>query len=573
MQLSLVPSFAVVLINICLIGYVLQLGDRTRSGFFLIMNGLALILWAGGGALFQAVGQESPFTLALPYVAALLVPTNFLYYSLSRPRPIRPFWESPLAVFLLYSPILILTIMEDYRGEVHLLFDYSYRTDQIVVNTVATRAAALYTSLCLFITIAVLAVRYNTTSGPEQNLSKHLIGCIAGPFLFAGFFWASSGPGGITVMPSPSLIFAIMAQTGLIVVLRQEEIRNPRFLSRVVYVLTTVLVAFILMHIMANFYIFVQGGIVMDRTAAWILVGSILLLLLIARFGRVERAFDRMLFTRAAEYRKLVEETRNELREARERLRRSERLSVIGELSARVAHEIKNPLGPIKGYTQMMREKLEEDTAFKHREAFLRHLEVISEEVENIDKRVRQFLDSARQPQVVMKRIDINRVVERCARILSLEAAAEVELSAEKAAIEVKLELDPNMKPLRADGERLEEAIFNLARNSMEALGPNGGMVKFSTIMEQNTGGEEGVVILVEDDGPGISSSMAGRLFQPFMTEKESGTGLGLSIVKSTVEAHGGRVEIRNRVTGGTEARIWLPWIARENPGAMLPKA
>ncbi|CAN5189547.1 hypothetical protein BH09SUM1_BH09SUM1_06900 [soil metagenome] len=573
MQLSLIPSLSVILINICLVGYVLRLSDRAQSGTFLLLNGISLILWSGGQAVYRAVGETTPFTLALPYFAAMLVPANYLYYALSRPRPIRGAFPAPLVAFLVFFPCLLMTAIEDYTGGVALLFDYSYRVDQIALDSITTRASLIYSALCLFAAVTVLAVRYSTTTGPEQNVSKHLIATIAGPIFFAAFFWAGSESGSVPVIPSPSLIFELMAQAGLIVVLRQEEITNPRVLSRTIYAVTAILIAFLLVNLLSEFYSLVGGWIVLDRTVGWLLIGAILLLLLLSRLVRVERVFDRMLFARAAEYRKLVEETRHELRDARQRLRRAERMSAVGELAARVAHEIKNPLGPIKGYTQIMREKLQGENNFVHRDAFLRHLAVISEEVENIDRRVRQFLDSSRQQQIVVEQVALNKIVERCARIIELEIETSRELTPGSQSTAVRLHLDDKVASIKGDGDRLEEAIFNIARNAVEAIGQKGGgSVHISTSAQNSPTGEAGAMITVEDTGRGMSEESSDQLFIPFFTDKEGGTGLGLTIVKGIVEAHGGTIEIGPRHEGGTRATLWIPMIAHENPGALLPK-
>lgn len=572
MPLSLIPSIAVILINLCVVVYVLRQGERSRSAFFLLVNALSLIIWSGGKAMFKLIGEESPWVLSLPYLAALIVPGNFLYYSLTRPSPMNSFWTKPFALFVIFAPAFIITMLEDYSGAASLLFGYSYGADAISLESAMRRAAMLYALLLLSATVAVLAIRYYMSSGPEANISKHLIAIIIGPILFAGFFWISSQHAGPSVIPSPSLMLALMSQLGLIAVLRQEELGNPRYLSRAVYYLAIVLLAFALISLVSEFYIFVQGGIVMDSTAAWMLAGVTVILLLVARMGWVERTFDQLMFRRAAEYRRLVEETRQELRDARERLRRSEKLSAIGELAARVAHEVKNPLGPIKGYTQMMREKLEEDRDYKHRDAFLRHLGVIAEEVENIDRRLRQFLNASRQPQLIIEQTDVNRLVDRCGRILNLEIASSGEPPTGERPVTVRIQLDEELPEILADGGKIEEAVFNLARNALDAITGNGGYIRLKTVRKLGPEGEDGVLITVQDTGPGFPLSEIDKLFEPFYTSKDAGTGLGLAIVKSTVEAHGGSVELANRPEGGGEVRLWLPREPRENIGALLPK-
>lgn len=572
MPISLIPLITLFIINVVVAGYVLRLRDHSRSGFFLIVNALALIIWAAGSVLFQTIGDTVPVALALPFLSALLVPANFLYFAMTRPRPLRESWQGNLPLFVIFLPAFCFVLLLDYTPEMGKFFDYSSRADAIPIYNSVIRASALYAIICIAGAISVFAVRYHSGTGTDQIVAKHLIVAIIGPLFFAMFFWASSRQGGPSVVPSPVILFVLMAQIGLIAVLRQEDIASPRFLSRVVYNLTAVLVAFLIVGLMSEFYVFAIGRFVMDRTVGWLVLGATLILVLVARFSRVESALDRLLFTRAAEYRRLVDETQQELREARERLRRSERLSVVGELAARVAHEIKNPLGPIKGYTQMMREKLEDDTEFRHREAFLRHLEVIAEEVESIDRRVRQFLDSARQTQILVEPTDINKIVDRCGRLLMLEVAGSIEpLSG--IGVNVEVQLDPNVGEIMADPGRVEEAVFNVARNALDAIGmERGGTIWLATACTMDTNQEPGIQIVVQDTGEGFDVSKSELLFSPFYTEKPEGTGLGLAIVKSAVEAHGGSVILHNRPGGGGEVVIWLPREAKTNPGALLPR-
>ncbi|MEO8377775.1 MAG: ATP-binding protein, partial [Candidatus Sumerlaeota bacterium] len=454
-----------------------------------------------------------------------------------------------------------------------MLFDYGFWSDSIPLEDPARRAAMLYTMSLLLTAVVVLGIRYYTSSGPEKNTSKHLIAAIIGPVLFAGSFWISSRQTGPSYILSPSIVLAFISQLGLIAVLRQEEIQNPRLLSRIVFYGALVLASFLLINLVSELYVYVQGRIVMDNTVTWMLIGAILVFFLIARLSLAERTFDELMFHRAAEYRRLIEETRMELRDARERLLRSEKLSAVGELAARVAHEIKNPLGPIKGYTQMMRDKLEADTEFRHRDEFLHHLEVIAEEVENIDRRVRQFLNASRQPQLMIETTNVNRIVDRCGRILNLEIAATGELPTGYTPVAVRVQLDENAKDLEADSGKIEEAIFNLARNALDAVNnESGGYIRMKTA-RQFRDGEEGILVTVQDSGPGFPADGIDQLFEPFYSRKSGGTGLGLAIVKSAIEAHGGTIELGNRKEGGGEALVWLPYHRVLNPGALLPKA
>src|SRR5690606_40832546 len=127
--------------------------------------------------------------------------------------------------------------------------------------------------------------------------------------------------------------------------------------------------------------------------------------------------------------------------------------------SSDLAHEIKNPLGPIKGYTQMMRERLEkmDGNEFPHRASFLRQLAIISEEVENIDRKVRQMLDIARKPELTVAPEDINQIVERAALLLRLEAETMNRETPGDRQTEIFEDLDSTLPKVECSRPRIEE--------------------------------------------------------------------------------------------------------------------
>jgi signal transduction histidine kinase len=573
MILNQVPFLALLLLNVAVLGYVMRLGDRTRSGFFLVMNGLALILWAGGLSLFQLFGEAARVALSLSYLGMLLVPANFAYHALTRPREFGTLKERPVWIVATFLPVAILPFVELYDGRVGALLGLTMRVDSLAIETTVTRAAVIFSLLCLLGTVAIQTVRYHNSEGPDKNLSKHLIVTVLGPLLFAAVAWAAVGGEPGAYIPAPGLLFAIMAQGGVLVVIRQEELRNPLLLRRIVYLLSAVLVSFVLVTLLIEVYGLIAGRVVVDRTVGWLFLTVALLAVLALRFSRVESRLDDLIFERAAEYRRVVDETRRELAEARDRLRRSERLSTVGELTARMAHEIKNPLGPIRGYTQMMREKLEQETDFRHREAFLRHLAVIAEEVDNIDRRVRELLASARPPELSPELVDVEKLAERCVSILRLEAATTAELNEGAAAPEIELDLEEELPPLEADKNRLEEALFNIGRNALEALAKTPEpRLRLLVRRHEVTPGVPGILLAFVDNGPGMDAETIAHLWEPFRTGKSDGTGLGLAIVRSIAEAHGGSVEAIAPEGGGCRVEMRLPLMARFNPGAMLPR-
>ncbi|MBX3728552.1 MAG: hypothetical protein KF858_05155 [Candidatus Sumerlaeia bacterium] len=562
-MLTSIPTSALVLLNLIVIVFVVRERKRTQSGGFLLLNAAALILWSAGMQLWRAV-PHSLAALWLHTLASLLICANLAYYAATRPRPLMPAfernWNARLAFFL---PAVMLSFYGDYGTAVELrgVNAFVYRSWSDLWLSEGHLPLLGQTGL-LMATVIMLAMRTREVSHrPDRNLPRHLAAAIVAPSLFFLLFGIVISYHPMTLLPSPSLLLALIAQLAILVVIRQEEIERPLYLSRWIFYSITVLVGFFIAHLLFTLYESVTATVLLAPTVRATILLTIVVLVVMASIPGVQTVFDRLMFRRAWEYRQLVRAAQQELFETRVRLRRAERLSVVGEMAARIAHEIKNPLGPIKGYTQMMREQLERMDDFPQRTRFLRHLEIIAEEVETIDRKVRHLLDMSRQPALTVEAEDINRMVARAATLLRLEAESlGTEDGPAPHAIRVREMLDPALPLVPCNRPRLEEALYNLCRNAFEAVGRS-GTITLRTRREQADDGRPGVAIVIEDDGPGFSEAARIHLFEPFYTEKDTGTGLGLSIVKSHVELHGGAVTFREREEGesGTLATLWLP--------------
>ncbi len=561
----------IILINLLVLVFVIKRRERLRASFFLIINALSLIIWSSGMALGETLDNE-PWAGALLYLSALLVPANLFYFAVTHPNAFSPIWKHRWMLFPVILPAIILSGLEDYRGPAQL-FSLRYQLGTLAIEGTITRLVLLYSVGLLLASIIVLAIRYYNSEGPEKTLPKHLIASIFAPAIFGITFWLTTIEGTLYFIPSPSFLMAIIAQVSIVLVLRQEDLEAPGVLSRTAFYLTAIFLALLVVFLIIEVYTLETGTFLMTSTENLMAVLVVLTVLLVAKVGGLHNVFEHLIFARAQEYRKLFHETRQELRDARDRLRKAERLSVVGELSARVAHEIKNPLGPIKGYTQMMREKLEQEDDFRHQKVFLSYLDIIGEEIEAIDSRIRQLLNMAHQQQLNLEPTNVNRLVSRCADLLRLEISGMGDPPTGSQTIQVDTNLDMNLQLLNADTKRLEEAIFNIGRNALQATFSNkGGEIYLETLFAPGPDGEPGVRILIRDCGPGFPLDEIEDLFTPFFTKKEGGTGLGLAIVKSHVEAHGGTILINNHPSGG-EVRVWIPNQAKVNPGATLPKA
>lgn len=254
---------------------------------------------------------------------------------------------------------------------------------------------------------------------------------------------------------------------------------------------------------------------------------------------RIQEWIDREFFPEKVEYRRRLEAYEEELREARERIRRAERLAAVGELSAKVAHEIKNPLGPIKGYAQLLIDARESGGATP--EMLDKGLRIIAEESEKIDERVRGLLDLARRDPGETSEVEVHALIERTLSLLEISPRVRVtrKLSAADTAVE-------------ADADRLQGAIYNLLQNAVEAMG-GAGEIEVATRDDGDS-----LVISVSDSGPGIPQDLRDSLFEPFRTGKKGGTGLGLAVARTAAESFGGTLDAANGAKGA-KFEIRLP--------------
>jgi signal transduction histidine kinase len=240
-----------------------------------------------------------------------------------------------------------------------------------------------------------------------------------------------------------------------------------------------------------------------------------------------------------------ADRTKLTLERSREHLVQAEKLAMIGKLAAGVAHSVRNPLTSVKMRLFSMERTL--DLTGTQKEDF----EVISEEVEQIESIVRNFLEFSRAPKLKMQLVSPSDVVDMALELLSYRL--------ESFDVEIQLEREGPLPKTSLDPEQLKEVLVNLIINACEAMGIGGRIV----IKEQiRTGGELGrwVIISVSDNGPGVPESEMDKVFEPFFSTKEEGTGLGLSIASRIVEEHGGRLFVESVEGLGATFVITLPF-------------
>jgi signal transduction histidine kinase len=240
-----------------------------------------------------------------------------------------------------------------------------------------------------------------------------------------------------------------------------------------------------------------------------------------------------------------LEKATHEIRENQERLLRTERLSAVGEMAARVVHEIRNPLVAIGGFARsLLREVPPQDTK---RES----IQIIVDEVRRLETIVREVLDYSRPAVPRISRVDLAQ--------LAVEALDLLRWEVDDAGVVGRLEAEQGLPKAAADRNQLFQALVNIMRNGVHAM-PHGGTL---TLRVREVPG--GLELAVEDTGVGIPAEIKGRIFEPFFTTRATGSGLGLTIASQIVGDHGGEIHVESQVGSGTTVYLRIP-AAEEGP-------
>lgn len=228
---------------------------------------------------------------------------------------------------------------------------------------------------------------------------------------------------------------------------------------------------------------------------------------------------------------------------------RAEQLAWVGQMAAGIAHEVRNPLMTIKLLVQNAAERR------ASRPLRDRDLEVVQEEIVRVEQIVSHFLDFARPPRIQKRTVEVQALLQRVTD--SLRARAELQ--------EVRLECDVPFEAVYIDADKgqMQQLLFNLVVNALDAQ-PSGGTVRLCIGTESaDAKSHNEMEVRIEDDGPGLPPELGERIFEPFISSKESGMGLGLSICRRIVEAHGGLLSCGNLPAGGAVFTVRLPLAVR----------
>jgi len=229
-----------------------------------------------------------------------------------------------------------------------------------------------------------------------------------------------------------------------------------------------------------------------------------------------------------------------ELRRTFDQLVQADRMTSLGELSASVVHEIRNPLASIQGAVEILQDEIAADSPRRE------FAGIALREIGRLNGIVEHFLTFARPPKPVVAATDLDRLVRTTATLVAQRAASR--------GVEFDIESVSGPVSAMVDSEQLTQVLINLFLNALDAM-PDGGRIRVRT---EPSDDQRTVSIEVADEGTGIDPTLVDRVFDPFVTTKERGLGLGLSIAYRIVAEHGGSFAVRNGKAGAV-FRLTLP--------------
>lgn len=245
-----------------------------------------------------------------------------------------------------------------------------------------------------------------------------------------------------------------------------------------------------------------------------------------------------------------VLEKTSELKKAAERMLHVEKMATIGKMAAVVAHEINNPLSGILTYTKLVKRYIErgtfDDAAKRHEMA--ENLDLVATESRRCGDLVKNLLSFSRSNPINLEWIQINPIVDRVVKL----AAHKLEMGG----IQLHAATGEDLPLVRADSAQIEQVLLALTMNAIDAM-PHGGNLWITTMVTDHSE----LLLQVRDDGMGIPDDILPRLFEPFLTTKDTGkgVGLGLAISHNIVERHNGRIEVESKLGQGTTFNVYLP--------------
>ena len=245
-----------------------------------------------------------------------------------------------------------------------------------------------------------------------------------------------------------------------------------------------------------------------------------------------------------------VQDKTQQLQTAQDQIIQAEKMASLGRLSAVVAHEINNPLAGIFTYTKLIRKILDKGHLPEEKVSDVRgYLEIMEKETGRCGRIVKELLAFARGGGPSVENIQPNDIVQSVLNLMNYRLGLQQ--------IQVKLELDPQLPTVQANGDKIQQAVLCLVTNACEAM-PEGGALTARTRVSPDG---KAVEMLIADTGHGIPEEARDKIFEPFMSTKTRGDnlGLGLFVSRGNIQRHGGQITFETEIGKGTEFKISLP--------------
>ncbi len=245
-----------------------------------------------------------------------------------------------------------------------------------------------------------------------------------------------------------------------------------------------------------------------------------------------------------------VDQKTRELKRAHEHVLHVEKMATIGKMAAVVAHEINNPLSSILTYARLLKKWVQRgEVGTSKRAEAEQSLDLIADESRRCGDLVRNLLTFSHTAPMNLQTTDLNTVVDRSVRLISHQL--------EMNGVELHRELAEGLPAIHCDPGQIEQVLLALIINAVDAM-PHGGNLWVSTSLDEHA---SEVMLRVRDDGCGIPTDLLARIFEPFLTTKETGkgVGLGLAVSRNIVERHRGRIEVQSEIGKGTTFMVTLP--------------
>lgn len=274
----------------------------------------------------------------------------------------------------------------------------------------------------------------------------------------------------------------------------------------------------------------------------YLVIGSVTGILA-QRQRREQEKYEQVARELAQSYEKLKHQA-EQISEIEEQLRSSERMAVVGELAASLAHEVRNPLGSIWGVVEILKDEF---ACEPKAEEFIG---ILVKEVKRLNDVVENYLNLSRSPRIELHTCDLEAVVESVFEL--------VKLKARKQQIKLKKKFPTPPLQIKANTIQMRQILINLVLNSMAAIGQQ-GEIKITGQPKTDSGAEspeKSVHLSISDTGKGMQSDELKKIFKPFYTTKESGTGLGLSIVKRIADQNKWKIEVNSTPGAGTTVTL-----------------